>query len=233
LNQRDKELKGTVQIVPLLLNSAGGKQKVLCSNMEGIFRIVMSVSSPKAEPLKAWLAEQGKQAIDETENPEILTAKQAEIYRAKGYPDEWITSRIKSIEIRQELTDEWKKRGVTEGVEYAILTAEIAKATFGLTPSEHSNLKGLERQNLRDHMTNLELIFTMLGEESTRSVAVSENAQGFNENHDAAKKGGDIAGNARMYYEKKTGNKVVMATNFIPKNADAILAEKDENTEGV
>lgn len=204
-----------------------------CANTAGVFRLIMSVPSPKAEPFKLWLAQLGKQAIDETENPEILTAKQAEIYRAKGYPDEWITSRVKSIEIRQELTDEWKKRGVTEGVEYAFLTAEIAKATFGLTPSEHSNLKGLERQNLRDHMTNLELIFTMLGEESTRSVAVSEDAQGFNENHDAARKGGDIAGNARMYYEKKTGNKVVTTTNFLPKNVDAISGEKGENTEGV
>jgi DNA-damage-inducible protein D len=203
-----------------------------CANTEGVFRIIMSVPSPKAEPFKLWLAQVGKQALDEAENPEILTAKQAEIYRAKGYPDEWITSRIKSIEIRQELTDEWKKRGVTEGSEYATLTAEIAKATFGLTPSEHSNLKGLERQNLRDHMTNLELIFTMLGEESTRSVAVSEDAQGFNENHDAARKGGDIAGNARRYYEKKTGNKVVTTTNFLPKNGDGLLGENSENTEG-
>jgi DNA-damage-inducible protein D len=203
-----------------------------CANTEGVFRIIMSVPSPKAEPFKLWLAQVGKQALDEAENPEILTAKQAEIYRAKGYPDEWITSRIKSIEIRQELTDEWKKRGVTEGSEYATLTAEIAKATFGLTPSEHSNLKGLERQNLRDHMTNLELIFTMLGEESTRSVAVSEDAQGFNENHDAARKGGDIAGNARRYYEKKTGNKVVTTTNFLPKNGDGLLGENPENTEG-
>lgn len=219
--------------VPLKLTASDGRQRLTdCANTEGVLRIIMSVPSPKAEPLKLWMASLGQQAIEETENPEILTAKQAEIYRAKGYPDEWITSRIKSIEIRQELTDEWKKRGVTEGAEYALLTAEIAKATFGLTPSEHSNLKGLERQNLRDHMTNLELIFTMLGEESTRSVAVSDDAQGFNENHDAAKKGGDIAGNARMYYEKKTGNKVVTTANFLPKNADAILGEKGENTEG-
>jgi DNA-damage-inducible protein D len=202
-----------------------------CANTEGVFRIIMSVPSPKAEPFKLWLAQVGKQALDETENPEILTAKQAEIYRAKGYPDEWITSRIKSIEIRQELTDEWKKRGVTEGAEYALLTAEIAKSTFGLTPSEHSNLKGLERQNLRDHMTNLELIFTMLGEESTRSVAVSEDAQGFNENYDAAKMGGDIAGNARRYYEKKTGNKVVMPVNFLAKDSAPLLGENTENTE--
>jgi DNA-damage-inducible protein D len=231
LKKREEQL--VTVCYQLKLPSADGKSyKTDCANTEGVFRIIMSVPSPKAEPFKLWLAQMGKQALDETQNPEILTAKQAEIYRAKGYPDEWITSRIKSIEIRQELTDEWKKRGVTEGSEYATLTAEIAKATFGLTPSEHSNLKGLERQNLRDHMTNLELIFTMLGEESTRSVAVSEDAQGFNENHDAARKGGDIAGNARRYYEKQTGNKVVTTTNFLTKNTDPLLGENTENTEG-
>jgi DNA-damage-inducible protein D len=134
-----------------------GKQRLTdCANTEGVLRIVMSVPSPKAEPFKLWLAKVGKQHIDETENPELLTERQAEIYRAKGYPDEWITRRLQSIEVRKSLTEEWAKRDVKEGQEYSILTAEIAKATFGITPSEHSKIKGLERENLRDHMTPIE-----------------------------------------------------------------------------
>jgi DNA-damage-inducible protein D len=195
-----------------------------CANTEGVFRIIMSVPSPKAEPLKLWLASLGKQAIDEAENPELLSERQAELYKAKGYSDEWVKRRMQTIETRKELTDEWKQRGVKENQEYAILTATIAKGTFGLTPNEHKDLKGLDRQNLRDHMTPIELIFTALGEEATRIIVKEEDAQGFNENHDAAAKGGEIAGDSRRLLEKKTGTKVVSGANYLG-------AKNDESTE--
>ncbi len=186
-----------------------------CANTEGVLRIAMSVPSPKAEPLKLWLAQVGKEKIEEAENPELLTARQAELYRAKGYPEDWIAQRVQTIETRKELTDEWKKRGVKEGQEYSILTAEIAKATFGVTPSEHKTLKGLEKQNLRDHMTRLELIFTALGEELSRDQTVRLDAQGFEENREAAVKGGNIAAVARQNVEKLRGESVVSADNFL------------------
>jgi DNA-damage-inducible protein D len=219
LNQRDKELKGTVQIVPLLLETVGGKQKVLCANTEGVFRIVMSVPSFRAEPLKVWLASVGKQALDEAENPELLTERQAELYRAKGYTEEWIGRRVQTIETRKALTDEWKGRGVKENQEYSILTATIAKGTFGLTPSEHKDIKGLERQNLRDHMTPLELIFTALGEEATRQITIENDAQGFNENHDAASEGGRMAGDARLNFENNRGKSIISSKNYLDLNS--------------
>jgi DNA-damage-inducible protein D len=186
-----------------------------CANTEGVFRILMSVPSPKAEPFKLWLAEVGKQTIIETENPEVGIERLTELYRAKGHTDEWIKNRLQSIETRKHLTDEWKQRGVTEGSEFSILTATIAKKTFGLNPSEHSQLKGLQRQNLRDHMTPLELIFTALSEEATRQFAVDDDAQGFNENHDAAQKGGGAAGDARIRFEEATKKPVVSSNNFL------------------
>ena len=196
-----------------------------CASTEGVLRIIQSVPSPKAEPFKMWLASLGKQAIDETNDPELLTARQAELYRAKGYPEDWITQRIQSIDTRKELTDEWKNRGVVEGHEFSILTATIAKGTFGLTPSEHSQVKGLSKENLRDHMTRIELIFTALGEESTRMLAEKDDAQGFIENHDAAQKGGEFAGSARKRLEKMTGEKVVSAQNFL-KSPDETEPDK-------
>jgi DNA-damage-inducible protein D len=188
-----------------------------CANTEGVLRIIQSVPSPNAEPFKLWLASLGKQAIDEAQNPELLTERQAELYRAKGYSEEWVKRRVQSIETRKELTDEWKNRGVKQGQEYAILTATIAKGTFGLTPSEHKKLKNLEKPSheLRDHMTPMELILTALGEEVTRTVAEDENAQGFNENHDAAIKGGIAGGKARRNVEEVTGKKVVSSENFL------------------
>ena len=234
LKQREFQLETIC--LQLKLKSADGKNyKTDCANTEGVFRILMSVPSPKAEPFKLWLAKVAKQHIEETENPELLTERQAEIYRAKGYPEDWITRRLQSIEMRKSLTDEWKNRGVKEGQEYSILTAEIAKATFGVTPSEHSKVKGLERQNLRDHMTPIELIFSMLGEESTRLIAATDDAQGFNENHDAARQGGKIAGDARKKLEQKTGEKVVSKDNFLglkESKKTAHLPKNDENTEG-
>ena len=178
----------------------------------------MSVPSPKAEPLRLWLAQVGTERIQETENPELSFERMTDIYRAKGYPDEWIKERLQSIDTRKKLTDEWKKRDVKEGKEYSILTAIIAKGTFGLNPSEHKKLKGLEKpsQDLRDNMTDLELIFTALGEATTRRLAVKDDAQGFDENKDKAKKGGKAAGAALDTYEAKTGFKVVSAENFLP-----------------
>ena len=188
-----------------------------CANTEGVLRIIMSVPSPKAEPLKLWLAQVGKREIDELEDPELGFDRLRAIYKAKGHTDEWITNRIQTIDTRKQLTDEWKKRNVKEGQEYSILTAIIAKGTFGITPSEHKTLKGLTQlsHNLRDHMTPLELIFTALGEEITRSITVDMDSQGFEENHDAAIRGGQSAGTARKRVEKDINKKVVSPTNFL------------------
>ena len=200
----------------LKMPSADGKNyNTDVANSQTILRLVMSIPSPNAEPFRQWLAKVGQERIEEIENPELGIERVREIYRAKGYPNEWIDTRIQSIDVRKQLTDEWKSRDVKEGKEYSILTAEIAKATFGLTPSEHKNLKGLERQNLRDHMTTLELIFTQLGEEMTRKLATESDAQGFEENAIAAKQGGRAAGDARKAAEKRTGVKVVSSDNFL------------------
>ena len=209
--------------------AADGKMRSTdCANTEGVFRIIMSVPSPKAEPLKLWLASLGKQAIDEAEDPELLTERQAELYRAKGYTEEWIIRRVQTIETRKELTEEWKQRGVKENEEYAVLTATIAKGTFGVTPSEHSKIKGLGRQNLRDHMTAIELIFTALSEETTRIVSEETDAQGFNENHQAAQKGGEITGDARRNFEQKTGRKVVSTENYLGLKGGEAVEELPE-----
>lgn len=198
------------------IEAADGKMRQTeCADTEGLLRIIQSIPSPKAEPFKRWLAQVGAERIEEIENPELGIQRIRELYLAKGYAEEWVNTRIKSIDIRKQLTDEWQQRGVKEGQEYAILTAEIAKATFGLSPSEHAKYKGLEKQNLRDNMTNLELIFTMLGEEMTRSIAVDTDAKGFPENHEAAIKGGTIAGNARRNVEKDSGKPVVSSENFL------------------
>ena len=221
--KRDPELmKGGVNVSsPLSIETAGGKQKLNCANTEGVFRIIMSVPSLKAEPFKKWLAKVGQERLEEIENPELGIERVKELYKAKGYPDAWIDMRIQSIEVRKQLTDEWKGRDVKEGKEYAILTAEIAKATFGLTPTEHKNLKGLERQNLRDHMTTLELIFSQLGEEMTRKLAVEQDAIGFNENSQTARQGGRAAGKARLAAEEETGVKVVSTDNFLKQIEEA------------
>jgi DNA-damage-inducible protein D len=214
LKKRENQLFTVCKQLKMKAND-GKNYKTDAANVEGILRILMSVPSPKAEPFKLWLAQVGKQALIETENPELGIDRLTEIYKAKGHTDEWIKSRLQSIETRKKLTDDWKERGVTEGVEYSLLTATIAKGTFGLTPSEHGKLKGLERQNLRDHMTPLELIFTALSEEATRIYAEENDAQGFNENHEAADKGGKTAGNARRGFEKETGRKVISNKNFL------------------
>lgn len=201
----------------LKLTAADGKlRETDCANTEGIFRIIQSIPSPKAEPFKRWLAKVGYERVQEIEDPELATKRTRAIYQAKGYPDSWIEKRMRGIEIRETLTDEWKKRNVGQDREYAILTAEISKATFGMTPSEYKKFKGLKRENLRDHMDDLELIFSMLGEASTTEIAKNKNAQGFSQNKQAAKEGGKIAGNAKKELEEKSGKKVSTKANYLP-----------------
>ncbi len=217
MKQRDPELgKGWVQIVHTLsIPTAGGPQKLNCANTEGLFRLIQSIPSPKAEPFKRWLARVGYERVQEIENPELAAKRTRAIYQAKGYSDDWIEKRMRSIAIRDELTDEWKKRGVKEQREYAILTAEISKAAFGLTPTEYAEFKRLKRENLRDHMTDLELIFSMLGEAATTEIARNRDTQGFPQNQQAAHEGGGVAGNARRELEKKSGRKVVTSENYL------------------
>ncbi len=239
---RDKELsKGWVQFVHTLsIITAGGRQRINCANTEGLLRIIQSIPSPKAEPFKRWLAQVGYERIKEIENPELASARARELYEAKGYPKVWIEKRLRSIAIRGELTDEWKERGVQEGREYAILTAEIARATFGVTPGLHGNIKGLRHlktgDNLRDHMTDLELIFTMLGEASTTEIARRKDAQGFPANRRTAKEGGTIAGDAREALEAKTGRPVVSASNNLALTGStggpAVIAPKSKAGKG-
>lgn len=214
----------------LKLQAPDGKQRITdCANTEGIFRIIQSIPSPKAEPFKRWLAKVGYERVKEIENPELASNRARELYEAKGYPKDWIEKRMRSIAIRDALTDEWKTRGVNEGREYSILTAEIARATFGVTPGAHKKLKGLDvvktGNNLRDHMTDLELIFTMLGEASTTEIAKHQDAQGFKENRNVAKEGGTVAGNARKELEAKSGVPVVSAANYLPQ-PESLLIQK-------
>ncbi len=219
MRKRDKSLaQGWGQFVPTLsVDTAGGKQKMGCASAQGLLRIIQSIPSPKAEPFKLWLAQVGSDRLAEIENPELATQRTRELYKLKGYPDDWIEKRMRSIAIREELTDEWKTRGVREQKEYAILTAEISKATFGVTPAEYKKVKGLKSQNLRDHMNDLELIFSMLGEASTSAIVKTRNPKGFVENKIAAKQGGSVAGKARIDLEKKTGKKIVSAENYLPQ----------------
>jgi DNA-damage-inducible protein D len=204
-----------------------GKNRLTdCANTEGVLRIVMSIPSPKAEPLKQWMAQVSTERIEETENPELGFERLTEIYKSKGYTDEWIERRIEAHKARKRLTDEWQNRGILEKNDYSILTAVIAKGTFGLTPSEHSDLKGIGNKNLRDHMTPLELIFTALGEEVTRSLAIKEDAQGFNENHDVAVQGGRMAGKFRKETEAK-GVEVVSKKNYLKESKQKNLPNDD------
>ncbi len=222
MRRRDPELsKGWGQIAtPLSVKTPGGIQKLNCANTEGIFRIIQSIPSAKAELFKRWLAKVGYERIQEIENPELAQKRTRALYKAKGYSDEWIEKRMRGIAIREELTDQWQKRGIKEQKEYEILTAEISKATFEMTPSAYKKHKGLKRENLRDHMTDLELIFSMLGEASTKEIAVNKDAQGFVENKQVAFEGGAVAGNARKELERKSGKEVISKENYrkLPQN---------------
>ena len=197
-----------------LESSDGKKYETDCANTEGIFRIIQSIPSPKAEPFKRWLAKVGYERVQEIENPELATKRTRILYKLKGYPEDWIEKRMRGIAIREELTDEWKKRGARENRGYEILTAEISKATFGVTPGQYKKLKGLKRENLRDHMDDFELIFSMLGERSTTEIHRTENSRGLSKLKSDAKAGGAIAGNARKHLEKRLGRSIVSEKNF-------------------
>ena len=206
----------SAKIGQLKLVSADGKSySTDCVNTKNAFRIIQSIPSKKAEPFKQWLAEVGYQRVQEIENPELAQKRMRELYKAKGYSDDWIEKRVRGIAIRDELTDEWKKRGVKEERDYAILTAQISKATFGMTPSEYKKFKGLKRENLRDHMDDLELIFSMLGERVSTEITRKEDAQGYEEVEGAAKRGGRVAGNARKETEKELGRPVTSRENYL------------------
>ncbi|MBU0636986.1 phage antirepressor protein [Patescibacteria group bacterium] len=193
----------------------GKMRKTDCADTEGIFRIIQSIPSYKAEPFKRWLAKVGYERVQEIENPELATKRTKMLYKLKGYHGDWIEKRMRGIAICEELTDEWQKRGAREQKEYEILTAEISKATFGITPSEYKKVKGLKRENLRDHMDDFELIFTMLGERSTTEIHKIENSKGVPKLKQDAKRGGRIAGIAKEQLEKEIGRSIVSKNNFL------------------
>jgi methylphosphotriester-DNA--protein-cysteine methyltransferase len=219
LRKRDPALEaywGTNCPLVAMPGADGKIRPIRAANAEGLLRLIQSIPSPKAEPFKLWLAKVGYERLEEIENPELAAKRMRQIYEQKGYSEDWIEKRLRGIAVRDELTDEWKKRGVKEQKEFAILTAEISKATFGMTPSEYKAHKSLAnpKENLRDHITDLELIFTMLGEASTTEIAKKRDAQGFQQNKTAAKAGGTVAGNARKELEAQSGTRVSTPANF-------------------
>lgn len=221
IRKRDEELGfyiGTNCPQVEMLTATGKKRKTLAGKTEDVFRLIQSIPSKQAEPFKRWLAKVGQERIDEIENPELAQERMKAIYEQKGYPSDWIDKRLRGMAIRQNLTDEWKERGIQEHRDFAILTAEISKATFGVTPSEYKKLKQLpekSKANLRDHMDDLELIFTMLGERMTTEISKEEQPDSFNKNRNVAKRGGKVAGNARKEAEKELGRSVVSQDNFL------------------
>ena len=221
MRSRDTQLQinwGTICTQVQMIAHDGKLRKVMAANIKSLFRIIQSIPSPKAEPFKQWLAQVGYDRILEIENPELAQERMKSLYEQKGYPKDWIDKRLRGIAIRQNLTDEWKKRGIEEEKEYAILTAEISKATFGMTPTEYKDFKGLtgKNQNLRDHMDDLELIFTMLGERVTTEISQKEEPNTFSQSKKIAKRGGNVAGIARNETEKELGRSVVSQQNFLP-----------------
>lgn len=217
MRRRDSSFnEGWGQIAtPLKFPTAGGKQSINCVSTKGAFRLIQSIPSKKAEPFKQWLAEVGYQRVQEIEDPELAQKRMKETYKAKGYSDAWIEKRVRGISIRDELTDEWEKRGVKEQTDYAVLTAQISKATFGMTPKEYKIFKGLNKENLRDHMNDLELIFSMLGERVSTEITRDEDSQGYDEVESAAKRGGNVAGNARKETEKELKRPVTSKDNYL------------------
>ena len=220
MRKRDEELAtylGTTCPQVEMVTDTGKKRKTLAANVQALFRIIQSIPSPKAEPFKLWLAQVGYERVQEIENPELAQERMKELYEQKGYPKDWIDKRLRGIAIRQNLTDEWKERGITEKSDYAILTAEISRATFGLTPSDYKIYKGLTKknQNLRDHMSDLELIFTMLGERVTTEISQKEKPDTFTKSKQVAQRGGNVAGVAREQAEKELGRSVVSPEGFL------------------
>ena len=233
MKSRDAALKliwGTI-CTPLRMMALDGKpRKVQSANVKGLFRIIQSIPSPKAEPFKQWLAQVGYERLLEIENPELAQERMKELYEKKGYSKDWIDKRLRGMAIRQNLTDEWKRRGITAEQDYAILTAEISKATFGMTPSEYKEYKGLTKknQNLRDHMDDLELIFTMLGERVTTEISQQEEPNTFEESRQIAKRGGNVAGVARKETEKELGRSVSNPNNYLPSQGTLELEEGND-----
>lgn len=230
IRKRDKSLAtylGTNCPQVEMLIESGKKRKMLAANVKSLFRIIQSIPSPKAEPFKQWLSQVGYDRMLEIENPELAQERMKLLYEQKGYPKDWIDKRLRGIAIRQNLTDEWKKRGITEERDFAILTAEISKATFGMTPSQYKEFKGLTKknQNLRDHMDDLELIFTMLGERVTTEISEKENPESFTENKNVARRGGSVAGTARKATEKELGRNVSTPKNYLPESEKKKLNE--------
>lgn len=224
MRYRDHELHtnwGTICTPVEMVANDGKHRKIMAANLKAVFRLIQSIPSPKAEPFKQWLAQVGYDRILEIENPELAQERMKSLYEQKGYPKDWIDKRLRGIAIRQNLTDEWKRRGITEERDYAILTAEISKATFGITPSQYKEIKGLthKNQNLRDHMDDLELIFTMLGERVTTEISQKEEPETFAQSRKIAKRGGNVAGTARRETEKELGRSVVNSSNFLPKDS--------------
>ena len=213
-----------------MLTETGKKRKTLAANVKSLFRIIQSIPSPKAEPFKQWLAQVGYERMLEIENPELAQERMKELYEKKGYPKDWIDKRLRGMAIRQNLTDEWKRRGITAEQDYAILTAEISKATFGMTPSEYKEYKGLTKknQNLRDHMDDLELIFTMLGERVTTEISQKEDPETFEDSRKIAKRGGHVAGVARKETEKELGRSVSNPNNYLPSQNTLELEEGND-----
>lgn len=230
IRKRDKSLAtylGTICPQVEMLTESGKKRKILAANVKSLFRIIQSIPSPKAEPFKQWLSQVGYDRMLEIENPELAQERMKLLYEQKGYPKDWIDKRLRGIAIRQNLTDEWKKRGITEERDFAILTAEISKATFGMTPSQYKEFKGLTKknQNLRDHMDDLELIFTMLGERVTTEISEKEAPESFTENKNVARRGGSVAGTARKATEKELGRSVSTPKNYLPESEKKMLNE--------
>lgn len=226
MRARDPQLNanwGTI-CTPVQMTALDGKsRRIMASDIKGLFRLIQSIPSPKAEPFKLWLSQVGYERVLEIENPELAQERMKVLYEQKGYPKDWIDKRIRGIAIRQNLTDEWKKRGITEKKDYAILTAEISKATFGLTPTEYKEIKGLTKknQNLRDHMTDLELIFTMLGERVTTEISEKEKPDTFSKSKSIAKRGGNVAGIAREQTEKELGRSIISSGNYLNSGDEA------------
>jgi len=222
MKKRDSELqKGWGQIVtPLSIQTSGGPQQLNCANTEGIFRIIQSIPSPKAEPFKRWLAKVGYERIQEIENPELATKRTRALYKAKGYSEDWIEKRIRGISIREELTNEWGNRGANSSRDYSILTTEISKATFDMTPGEYKKFKNLKRENLRDHMNDMELILTMLGDATTTKITKDRDSKGFYKLKKDSRDGGAVAGRTRKDIESQTGKKVITKENYLssPQN---------------
>ena len=225
--EKDEKVQLFTFCKQLKLEASDGKMRETdCANTEGVFRIIQSIPSPKAEPFKRWLAQVGYERVKEIENPELAQDRMKALYEKKGYSKGWIDKRIRGIAIRQSLTDEWKERGIFGEQDYAILTAEISKATFGMTPSEYKEYKHLKKENLRDHMTDLELIFTMLGERVTTEISEIEKPETFDKNKQVAKRGGRVAGNARKQTEKEIGKSVVSKKNFLGKGDVGVLEKE-------